>query len=100
MFTFENMDDIRDDYVLATVNSPRKVFALTKSKSSAPKSFRRMPSLDGQVSSVDIEDEEERQCKDFVLCSARVLYRIIFNEVVYSLTCNFLIKPSTLFNSG
>jgi hypothetical protein len=67
MFTFQNMDDIRDDIVLSNVNSPRKVFAMKKSKSSAPKSFRRMPSLDGQVSSIDIEDEEERQCKKSLL---------------------------------
>mmetsp|Transcript_24790 Transcript_24790/g.41945 ORF Transcript_24790/g.41945 Transcript_24790/m.41945 type:complete len:252 (-) Transcript_24790:327-1082(-) len=67
MFTFQNMDDLRDDIVLSTVNSPRKVFALKKSKSSAPKSFRRMPSLDGQVSSIDIEDEEERQLAELAI---------------------------------
>lgn len=67
MFTFQNMDDLRDDIVLATVNSPRKVFALKKSKSSAPRSFRRMPSLDGQVSSIDTEDEEERRLAELAI---------------------------------
>jgi hypothetical protein len=62
MFTFENMDDIRDDIVLATVNSPRKVFAMQKSNSSnKPRSFSRLPMV-YQTSFTDIEDEEERKC--------------------------------------
>lgn len=58
MFSFEHMDDIRDDIALATVNSPRKVF--TKQKSSQPRSFSRMP-LNESASSKDFEDEDERK---------------------------------------
>ena len=56
------MDDIRDDIVLANVNSPRKVFALRKSKSSAPRSFSRLPTSKND-SEGDTEDAAEEKCE-------------------------------------
>lgn len=103
MFTFENMDDIRDDMILASVNSPRKVFANQKyKKSSAPKSFNRLP-INRGLSSTEIENEDERRCKTSVnllllFCVGCFLFEDIFDvyyvhglnsDVYYDVTvCN------------
>lgn len=83
MFTFENLDDIRDDIVLSTVNCPRKVFASQK-KTSGPKSFSRMPVNQG-MSSTDIEDAEERKCKATFflrLCLTTAYFFVILSFVI------------------